>query len=120
MQMCFASYFQAGDEVNSGADSGAEGNAEAPAAAGGSTLWQQMMAREGREAARPSGVRAGDWQAERQLQEALRESRQVGLLCCRPLACVLRSYGVIHGAVVVRDFFCYDTAVLSGRSCCER
>ena len=43
-----------------------------------------MAREEGRDVDRPSGMRAGDWQAERQLQEALRESRQV---CCRP-ACV--------------------------------
>ncbi|CAM9535837.1 unnamed protein product [Ascophyllum nodosum] len=36
-----------------------------------------MTAREGRAAARLAGMRAGDWQAERQLQEALRESRRV-------------------------------------------
>ena len=40
-------------------------------------LWEQMTAREGRAAARLAGMRAGDWQAERQLQEALRESRRV-------------------------------------------
>ncbi|CAN0527676.1 unnamed protein product [Ectocarpus sp. 12 AP-2014] len=37
-----------------------------------------MTAREGKDAARRAGMRAGDWQAERQLQEALRESRQDG------------------------------------------
>ncbi|CBN79375.1 conserved unknown protein [Ectocarpus siliculosus] len=44
----------------------------------GNTLWEQMTAREGKDAARLAGMRAGDWQAERQLQEALRESRQDG------------------------------------------
>lgn len=58
------------------------------------------MAREGREAARPSGMRAGDWQAERQLQEALRESRQVRLLHVRVFAYVSRSYGMIVYAVL--------------------
>lgn len=43
----------------------------------GNTLWEQMTAREGKDAAHRAGMRAGDWQAERQLQEALRESRQV-------------------------------------------
>lgn len=42
-----------------------------------STLWEQMTAREERDAARRAGMRAGDWQTERQLQEALRESRMV-------------------------------------------
>lgn len=41
------------------------------------TLWDQMTAREGRDDARRAGMRTGDWQAEMQLQEALRESRQV-------------------------------------------
>lgn len=45
-----------------------------------STLWEQMTAREGRDAARRAGMRAGDWQAEKQLQEALRESRLVRLI----------------------------------------
>eukprot|EP00752_Nemacystus_decipiens_P004508 g4116.t1 len=40
------------------------------------TLWEQMTAREGRDAARRAGMSVGDWQAERQLQEALRESVQ--------------------------------------------
>lgn len=44
---------------------------------GGNTLWEQMTAREGRDAARRAGMGVGDWQAERQLQEALRESVQV-------------------------------------------
>ncbi|CAN0428065.1 unnamed protein product, partial [Ectocarpus sp. 8 AP-2014] len=44
----------------------------------GNTLWEQMTAREGKDAARRAGMRAGDWQAERQLQEALRESRRDG------------------------------------------
>lgn len=44
---------------------------------GDNTLWEQMTAREGRDAARRAGMSVGDWQAERQLQEALRESVQV-------------------------------------------
>ncbi|CAM9544928.1 unnamed protein product [Laminaria digitata] len=59
-------------------NSSPDSNVDTQAGGAGSTLWEQMMAREGRDAARPSGMRAGDWQAERQLQEALRESRQVG------------------------------------------
>ncbi|CAM9514258.1 unnamed protein product [Scytosiphon promiscuus] len=43
---------------------------------GDNTLWDQMTAREGRDDARRAGMRTGDWQAEMQLQEALRESRQ--------------------------------------------
>eukprot|EP00903_Cladosiphon_okamuranus_P009822 g9335.t1 len=43
---------------------------------GDNTLWEQMTAREGRDAARRAGMSVGDWQAERQLQEALRESEQ--------------------------------------------
>lgn len=44
---------------------------------GDNTLWEQMTAREGRDAARRAGMSVGDWQAERQLQEALRDSVQV-------------------------------------------
>lgn len=40
-------------------------------------FWEQMTAREGRAAARRAGMRSGDWQAQMQLQEALRESRRV-------------------------------------------
>ncbi len=48
----------------------------------GNTLWEQMTAREGRDAARRAGMSVGDWQAERQLQEALRESAQVKQTSC--------------------------------------
>lgn len=58
-------------------------------------FWEQMTAREGRVAARRAGMRPGDWQAQMQLQEALRESRRVRsrkaceiILSCRVRVCL--------------------------------
>ncbi|CAM9697819.1 unnamed protein product, partial [Choristocarpus tenellus] len=39
------------------------------------TLWEQMTAREGRDAAHRAGMLASDWEAQRHLQQALRESQ---------------------------------------------
>lgn len=81
-----------------------DGSAAVNEAVEHNALWDEMTAREGREAARRAGMKTGDWQAERQLQETLRESRRVSRAVPPDLNRRGRDPGIIDGFARAEDF----------------